>query len=254
MLSNDLLLEFSRLEFKERAKRTLQLAFFDYDIVSFLNNNQIELPPTERITVFCALGLIKFALQSGVHILGEQTLSSAIGKYNINNKELYKNKYSIGFIRFENWLKSDSIFEFYEKSIEMIRILKVKMLKINALTLIDSVYLKQQMLDGLNSFVHPLDRFPVRECMNRQVSFPWFGEITPELILKCRNVANLTQKECADLVYVDERTWQRWEYGERKMARNIFELFLIKIGYTKYPLTNSKLEFNNCDRVNKMLP
>lgn len=253
MLSNDLLLKFSRLKFEERAKKTLQLAFFDYDIVSFLNNNQIELPPIERITAFCALGLIKFALQSDVHILGEQTLSSAIGKYQNNNKNLYKNK-STGFIRFENWLKSDSIFEFYDKSIVMIRLLKVKKLKINALTLVDSVYLKQQMLDGLNSFVHPLDRFPVRECMNLQVSFPWFGEITPELILKCRNVANLTQKECADLVYVDERTWQRWESGERRMARNIFELFLIKIGYTKYPLTNSKLEFNNCDRVNRMLP
>lgn len=227
MLSNDLLLEFSRLKFKEQSKRTLQLAFFDYDIVSFLNNNQIELPPTESITVFCALGLIKFAIERDAHTLDGQTLSATIGNFNLKN--------NLSAIKFEQWLNSDSIFNFYEYSIEILKFLKVKKLKINALTLYESVYLKQQMLNGLVNPNTPIfDRFPIREAMNYHKYFPHLEQsVIPERIISSRNTVNLTQKECADLVYVDERTWQRWESGERKMGKNIYELFLIKTGLSR---------------------
>lgn len=40
----------------------------------------------------------------------------------------------------------------------------------------------------------------------------------------------LTQAQAAALVYVDPRTWRKWEGGERKMPAATWELFLIKTG------------------------
>ena len=53
-------------------------------------------------------------------------------------------------------------------------------------------------------------------------------DITSQLIKKKREKSGLTQKQSADLVYVDLRTWQKWEYGERKINKAAFELFCIK--------------------------
>lgn len=57
----------------------------------------------------------------------------------------------------------------------------------------------------------------------------YFSEkITSEMIIKARKIAGLTQKQSAELLYVDERTWQRWESGDRNMARGLFKLYLIE--------------------------
>ena len=52
---------------------------------------------------------------------------------------------------------------------------------------------------------------------------------TPEQIKQARKEAGLTQSCAAYLVYVDLRTWQRWEEGSRKMNPSFFEIFNIKI-------------------------
>lgn len=52
--------------------------------------------------------------------------------------------------------------------------------------------------------------------------------MTKEDIRRMRIEARLTQQNCADLLKVGLRTWQRWEYGERKMSSMAFELFKIK--------------------------
>ncbi|OCG66622.1 hypothetical protein A9G41_12445 [Gilliamella sp. Nev5-1] len=56
------------------------------------------------------------------------------------------------------------------------------------------------------------------------------NSVSAEKVLNARKAAGLTQKQSANLVYVDERTWARWEAGDRKMNKNIYELFLIKTG------------------------
>ncbi len=47
-------------------------------------------------------------------------------------------------------------------------------------------------------------------------------------ITAARAAAELTQTEAAALVFVDLRTWQRWEGDERAMHPAFFELFLLK--------------------------
>ena len=51
--------------------------------------------------------------------------------------------------------------------------------------------------------------------------------ITPKMVIEARKIAELTQKQSAELVCVDERTWQRWESGDRNMSRGIYKLYLI---------------------------
>ena len=51
---------------------------------------------------------------------------------------------------------------------------------------------------------------------------------TPQEIKQARLNAGLTQKQCADMVHVNIRSWQKWEGGERPMNLAAWELFLIK--------------------------
>lgn len=51
-----------------------------------------------------------------------------------------------------------------------------------------------------------------------------------ETIKATRERIHLTQKDAAALVYVDLRTWQKWEAGERAMMSSVWELFLLKTG------------------------
>lgn len=50
----------------------------------------------------------------------------------------------------------------------------------------------------------------------------------PEEIKQARMDAGLVQKQAADLVHSDLRSWQRWEAGDRQMHPSMWELFLIK--------------------------
>lgn len=72
----------------------------------------------------------------------------------------------------------------------------------------------------------PFDRFAVRQAV--QFNHDFSEKITSEMIIKARKIAGLTQKQSAELLYVDERTWQRWESGDRNMARGLFKLYLIE--------------------------
>ena len=52
-------------------------------------------------------------------------------------------------------------------------------------------------------------------------------------IKKARQAAGLTQRQAGELLSVGVRTWQRWEYGERRMSPAMWELFIIKTGGEK---------------------
>ena len=53
------------------------------------------------------------------------------------------------------------------------------------------------------------------------------GPPLTDLVMARRWAASITQAEAAKLLYVDLRSYQRWEYGERKMPAAIWALFLI---------------------------
>lgn len=49
---------------------------------------------------------------------------------------------------------------------------------------------------------------------------------TKEQIRESRINSGLSQKEAGDVLGYSEGAWQKWEYGERKMRRRLFETFL----------------------------
>ena len=52
----------------------------------------------------------------------------------------------------------------------------------------------------------------------------------PADVQRARQLAGLSQEQCAAMIYRTRRNWQQWEGGERRMDPALFELFLLKIG------------------------
>lgn len=53
---------------------------------------------------------------------------------------------------------------------------------------------------------------------------------TAEQIRAARLAAGLTQQQAAELVYMEQRGWARWESGERGANLAAWELFLLRVG------------------------
>lgn len=53
---------------------------------------------------------------------------------------------------------------------------------------------------------------------------------SPTEIRQARKEAGLTQAQAAELIHSVQRTWYKWESGERTMHPAFWELFLIKVG------------------------
>lgn len=51
---------------------------------------------------------------------------------------------------------------------------------------------------------------------------------TPEAVKALRNRLGMTQVECAEVIGVLARAWQRYESGDRSMAPSAWELFKLK--------------------------
>ena len=51
---------------------------------------------------------------------------------------------------------------------------------------------------------------------------------TPAQIAAAREAAQLTQQQAGELVHTDNRTWRRWEAGDRAINLASWELFLLK--------------------------
>lgn len=52
---------------------------------------------------------------------------------------------------------------------------------------------------------------------------------TSKEIKQAREDAGLTVAEAASLIYKTERTWYRWEQGERNMDRAFWEFFKLRV-------------------------
>ena len=53
---------------------------------------------------------------------------------------------------------------------------------------------------------------------------------TPEQIKNARLAAKMTQKQAAETLYINLKSWQKYESGDRSMYPAFFELLLIKTG------------------------
>lgn len=54
-------------------------------------------------------------------------------------------------------------------------------------------------------------------------------------VLEARTQAGHTQHQAAQSLYVEDRTWQRWEAGASGMSPGYWELYLLKAGITQLP-------------------
>lgn len=65
---------------------------------------------------------------------------------------------------------------------------------------------------------------------------------TAERIKARRKQAGISQVEAANMVYTTEKTWRNWEQGKTPMRRGVFELFLLRCGYTLLAPTKEELQ------------
>lgn len=114
-------------------------AFCDTDIIMFLDKNSFE-TVTDRQKVACTLGLIKNCLRLKIHVLGEQTIADAF--------LITKQQRDIGQERFHRWAKSESLEQFYENTLPLLRLFKSRGLSIDALTIALDVEGKQSKIDN----------------------------------------------------------------------------------------------------------
>ena len=56
----------------------------------------------------------------------------------------------------------------------------------------------------------------------------------PDVIKLGRSAAGLTQSQAAQLVHITAGAWQKWELGKAKMRPAIFELFMLKTGWSSW--------------------
>jgi DNA-binding transcriptional regulator YiaG len=61
--------------------------------------------------------------------------------------------------------------------------------------------------------------------LNARVPKRWRSP-SPEAIRKARKTAGLTQREAAEKCYSALRSWQDWEYGQRRMHPAVWQVFL----------------------------
>lgn len=125
---------------------SLSEAFCDLDIIMFLDKNNFE-NVIDRQKVACTLGLIKNCLRLRIHVLGEQTIVDAF--------LITKQQRDIGQERFYQWAKSESLEQFYENTLPLLRLFKSRGLSIDALTIALDVEGKQSKIDNGNSGMRP---------------------------------------------------------------------------------------------------
>lgn len=63
---------------------------------------------------------------------------------------------------------------------------------------------------------------------------------TADRIKARRKQAGISQAEAAELVFATEKTWRNWEQDKSKMRRGVFELFLLRCGYTLLEATKEE--------------
>lgn len=222
MLTSDILNSFVSFNFQGRAPETLDDAMQDLDIANFINLN-VETPNGEDAEgIYCALGLIKTAVVKHVHDPhAENVVNVVAGTLEPGHESSVKRAY-------DAWLGAQSLSDLYDAGEVLIAGVRASRLKINALFFYDYVIFKTAAFKTLGHGMSDFTWFFIISQMSGLKYSDGMKGPTADEIKKIRDEAGLTQKQAADLLYVDIRTWQKWEYGERAMSPANFELFLIK--------------------------
>lgn len=224
MIDNKLLMDFEKILPRRRihTATSLEEVLIDQDTLNFFNKYNLTFDaPIDVLKAGCILGLFKECLKLEIHLIEGETISSALG--------IISDQHDTKFARYENWIESETLHDFYKNALPILKTIKLHKLKINAFTIVNDVAMKQSQLDGEDHNKRPLDRFKVREGMLFIQEHPFSEKkITPKMVIEARKTANLTQKQSAELVCVDERTWQRWESGDRAMSKAVYKLYLIE--------------------------
>lgn len=163
IIDNNLLIDFIFMNHRSsrhlmRAPKSLDDALVDRDILNFFNKNDLIFETeTDVLKKVCILGLIKNCLELNIHELGEKTISTAFG--------IITQRYDVGNARYDQWLKSKTLENFYESTLIMLETIKIQKLKIDALTIVKDVVMKQSEIDGDEYNKSPFDRFVLYQVM-----------------------------------------------------------------------------------------
>jgi len=66
------------------------------------------------------------------------------------------------------------------------------------------------------------------------------GSPSPDEIRAAREAAGLTQTAAAALIWSAQRSWQKWESGEREMHPAMLRLFRLLTGQERLPTGRAK--------------
>jgi len=83
----------------------------------------------------------------------------------------------------------------------------------------------QKLTDWLMERIEPTD--------DQYVGTDSYESPAPDEIRAARETVEWSQAKAAATVLVDLRTWQRWEYGERKMPPGLWKLFRLESGWRR---------------------
>ena len=255
LIDEDILKKFCSLRYREyRGRRmihTLDQARSDDDIRDFLISNNVFIEPDKYDYVIFLLGLVKSSLIKQIHDTNSYGIGYAIGfivgSAAINNNpanrrlnDLYKSKYCPE-------IDLNKIYSLYA---ELILTVANNKQKINALYFNDEINL---LFNELTEQKHPSElngAWGIHINLAYSVGYTsGIGKsvsLTPNIVKSTREKFGLTQQQCADLVYVDIRTWQKWELGERKMNRTAFQLFCMKLKFLYPDSPAHKQMFGTC--------
>lgn len=139
MIDNNLLIEFTNTLQRGHmhTATSLEETLIDNDILNFLNKHNITFDmPIDVLKAGCILGLIKAALKLDIHIIGEKTIASALGMVN--------GRLGTQFGRYQRWIKSETLYDFFENTLPLLKVIKLHKLKINALTIVDDVAMQSK--------------------------------------------------------------------------------------------------------------
>lgn len=237
LIDDDVLKKFCSLKFRENeVVKTLDEARGDRDIVEFLLFSDIIIEPDKYDYVIFLLGLVKSAILKKIHDTNSYSLSYAIGfmagyagmprnPVVRRLRDLYKSKYC----------PEIDLNNIYSKYVDLILAVAHHRQKINVFYFNDEINL---LFYELTECKHPSELngvWGIHINLAYGVGFTsGIGKsvsITSDIVKSTREAFKLTQQQCADLVSVDIRTWQKWELDERKMNRTTFQLFCMKLRF-----------------------
>lgn len=232
LIDDDVLKKFCSINFTQKKPKTIDDAQADSDIVNFLLSNGIGSGSNNFVYLSCLLGLVKYAIMKNVNDTNSYGVGYAIGTIFMANRAVGNQVRNRLYSLFDAKRKNDMP-KIYSNYVDVIEAIAYANKKINISYFCDEISLMcRELIDpppfhtmwDWGSHIGLEFNIGASEYTDGEGARP----IPAEEVKSIREDFGLTQKQCADMVYVDVRTWQKWELGERKMSRAVYQLFCLK--------------------------